>query len=303
MAYPVNLSKNAHRGIRFTLFGAFLDSGLAVAKILVGVYGHSRAMIADGLHSLSDLVTDVVVALGLYYGDRPYDQNHPYGHKKIETVAEMTSGIMLIGLGVYLIVEAVQALTGDKIEEPSGLALLVAVFGIISKEWLYRATIRLGKQIDSAVLIANAWNHRSDVFTTFVALVALILAKIHPALVIFDPLACIVISILVGKVGIDIALEAFRGVIDTAPDQQVIERIRSVTIGNRQVHGLHKVRARRLGQQIIADLHIEVDPALTVQEGHSIASEVERAISSELGNVYDVTVHVEPHEHERSSNE
>ena len=157
-----------------------------------------------------------------------------------------------------------------------------------------RRTVELGRKLQSNSLIANAWHHRSDALTSIAVLAAIALAKIHPVLLVLDPLACIGISVLVGKIGIDITYKAFRRLIDTAPEPETIERIRSVAVSNQKVHGLHNVRARYIGGQIIADLHIEVDPMLSVQEGHAIASEVEKAISAELGNVYDITVHVEP---------
>ena len=176
------------------------------------------------------------------------------------------------------------------------LALVIAAVSVGAKEWLYRATVRLGRKLESGALVANAWHHRSDALTSVFALAAIALAKIHPSMIILDPVASIGVSLLVGKVGVDIAGAAFHGIIDTAPDPKTVERIREVTVNLDGVHGVHKVRARYLGVQIIADLHIKVDPWISVHEGHSIASEVETAICRELGNVYDVTVHVEPAE-------
>ena len=281
-------------GLRITAIGAVLNILLSAVKIAGGLLGHSRALVADGFHSLSDLSTDLVVALGLFYGARPRDACHPYGHKKIETVAEGVSGAILLVFAIWMAISAGGALFGGELIEPSYAALAIAVVSVASKEWLYRRTAELGRKLQSSALMANAWHHRSDALTSLAALGAIGLAKIHPVLLVLDPLACIGISVLVGKIGIDISFKAFRRLIDTAPEPEIIERIRSVASSNKKVLGLHNIRARYLGGQIIADLHIEVDPLLSVQEGHSIASEVEKAISVDLGNIYDITVHVEP---------
>jgi len=281
-------------GLRITAIGAVVNILLSAIKITGGLTGHSRALVADGFHSLSDLSTDLVVALGLFFGARPRDECHPYGHKKIETVAEAVSGAILFVFAVWMAVSSSRALLGGELIEPSYAALTIAVASVASKEWLYRRTVELGRKLQSNSLIANAWHHRSDALTSIAVLAAIALAKIHPVLLVLDPLACIGISVLVGKIGIDITYKAFRRLIDTAPEPETIERIRSIAVSNQKVHGLHNVRARYIGGQIIADLHIEVDPMLSVQEGHAIASEVEKAISAELGNVYDITVHVEP---------
>jgi cation diffusion facilitator family transporter len=294
-------SENRHNwaistGPGISALGAAINILLAAAKVTTGIYGNSRALVADGLHSLSDLATDAVVALGLYYGNQPYDTKHPYGHKKIETLAELVTGGLLIAFALWMVFSSVEALGQGSLATPSALALIISAISIAAKEWLFRATSHLGRKLQSGALVANAWHHRSDAITSVFTLVAIAGARLHPSLVILDPLASIGVSVLVGKVGIDIARAAFHGIIDTAPEPQVIERIWDVSIAQDGVLGLHKVRARYLGSQIIADLHIKVNPQISVHEGHLIASAVEAAICKALGNVYDVTVHVEPAE-------
>ncbi len=281
-------------GLRISALGAAINILLCTAKVTAGIYGSSRALVADGLHSLSDLATDVVVALGLYYGNQPYDANHPYGHKKIETLAELVTGGLLLAFAVWMVASSVKALGQPSLAAPSTLALVIAAVSIAAKEWLFRATHRWGRKLHSGALVANAWHHRSDALTSVVTLAAIAGARLRPSLVILDPLASIGVSVLVGKVGVDITRAAFHGIIDTAPEPHVVERIRDVSTEQEGVLGLHKVRARYLGGQIIADLHIKVDPRISVLAGHRIASAVEAAICGELGNVYDVTVHVEP---------
>jgi len=287
-------SQKPVKGLLFTGIGALVNILLSAVKILVGWWGNSRALMADGIHSLSDLCTDIVVGLGLFYGSRPYDECHPYGHKKIETLSEVATGVLLVGFAGIMVFASGQALKAGDILEPSSWVLLIALVSVVSKEWLYRKTLSVGRRTGSMALVANAWHHRSDALTSLATLGAVGLAKVHPSLRLLDPLACIGISLLVGKIGFSVSYRALRRLVDTAPEPIIIERIRTVTMGNPQVRGLHKLRARYLGGQIIADLHIQVDPELTVMEGHSIASEVEKAIAAELGNIYDVTVHVEP---------
>ncbi|MBW7996519.1 MAG: cation transporter [Candidatus Glassbacteria bacterium] len=281
-------------GLKISAVSAAVNVVLSAAKVAAGIYGNSRVLVADGLHSLSDLVTDAVVALGLYYGNQPYDASHPYGHKKIETVAEMITGGLLVAFAGWMVVSALRALGGGTVASPSLLTLVVACVSILAKEWLFRATLKVGRKLESGALVANAWHHRSDALTSLFAMAAIALARLHQSLVVLDPLASIGVSILVGKIGVNIAWTAFHGIIDTAPDADVIGRIREVSLAQGGVSGIHKVRARYLGGQIIADFHIKVDPDLTVHEGHRIASAVEKAVGAELGNIYDVTVHVEP---------
>ncbi|MEA1996231.1 MAG: cation diffusion facilitator family transporter [Gemmatimonadota bacterium] len=281
-------------GLRITVLGAGSSIILSAIKISGGLWWHSQALVADGIHSISDLATDIMVFLGLFYGSRPYDANHPYGHKKIETFSEIAVGTFLLGIACFMVYSAVRTVAGGKVVQPSLMALAVAAISAIIKEWLYRLTIKTGRRLESGALIANAWHHRSDALTSLATFAALALAQIHPALRVMDPVACIGISLVVGKIGGEVFYKAFTGIIDTAPEPEVIEQIRTVTMSNPKVGGMHKLRARYLGGQIIADLHILIDPSLSVLDGHDIATEVEQSIVNELGNIYDITVHVEP---------
>jgi cation diffusion facilitator family transporter len=282
-------------GLKISALGAVINILLAAVKVAGGIYWHSHALVADGLHSLSDLATDAVVALGLYYGSLPYDANHPYGHKKIETLAEMLTGMVLVGVALWIVISAVMELAAsNQTLRPGALTMVIAAVSVVVKEWLYRITRNLGRKMGSGALVANAWHHRSDALTSVFALVAIGVARLHPSLIVLDPIASIVVSIVVGKVGVDIARSAIHGIIDTAPDPGVVKRIEDLSRAVPEVHEVHKVRARFLGSQIIADLHIKVDPHISVHEGHRIATEVENVICDDLGNIYDITVHVEP---------
>ncbi|MBN2290762.1 MAG: cation transporter [Candidatus Glassbacteria bacterium] len=281
-------------GIKATVVGAAVNILLTVLKIWVGLAGRSRALVADGVHSLSDLATDVVVVFGIIVGAKPRDVTHPYGHKRFETLSEVVVGLCLLGVAVLMSMDAVKALAGRSSEQPSAVALAIAALSVVSKEVLYRYTRRVSDRTGSRALLANAWHHRSDALSSLVVLASLALLKVYPPLWVLDPLACIGISVVIAKVAFDVSYPALRHIVDTAPEPGILERISAAATSHPCVLGIHKLRARYLGSQIIADLHIQVNPGLTVEQGHTIASEVEKSISRELDNIYDVTVHVEP---------
>ncbi len=287
-------------GIRITVIGSVVNTLLSTAKIAIGLWYGSQVMVADGFHSLSDLATDVVVYVGLVLGARPRDEDHPYGHRRIESLAEALTGLALVLFAGLMVWSSLRVLLGEgEAVTPAWPVLAAAVVSIVSKEWLYRVTVREGRRIASGAVIANAWHHRSDAMSSIGALVALVLARLHPSLRIMDPLGGLAIALIVGWVGLKVAWNAVRHIVDTAPDPEVLEQARRVALKHPGVFGLHRLRARYLGSQIIMDLHIQVDPGLSVGEGHDIASEVEYGIARELGNVYDITVHVEPGQEER----
>jgi cation diffusion facilitator family transporter len=281
-------------GVKATAVGAVVNIVLTLLKIGVGLAGHSRALVADGVHSLSDLATDIVVVFGIIVGSRPYDMTHPYGHKKFETLSEIIVGLCLLGVAVLMVIDAVKILLGPATPPPSPAALIIALASVVSKEILYRYTLRVSEKTGSRALLANAWHHRSDALSSLAVLISLALVIIHPTLWIMDPLACIGISLFIAKVSYDVSLPALRHIVDTAPGPEIVERISRAATSHPGVDGIHKLRTRYLGSQIIADMHILVDPGLTVEQGHVIASEVEEAIRREQENIYDVTVHVEP---------
>ncbi|MEA2064522.1 MAG: cation diffusion facilitator family transporter [Gemmatimonadota bacterium] len=288
-----NTASQLSRGVRVTVLGAITNIALAALKIAVGWIAHSWALVADGIHSLTDLATDILVAFALIAGNRPKDEGHPYGHKKIETLTEIIVGLCLAGGALVIALGSVKALYRGMPVEPLPAALVVAGVSVAVKEFLYRYTIA-ANTTGSDAMLANAWHHRSDALTSLGVLATLVIVKFFPRLWVLDPLACIAISVVVGKIGLGVAYRAAARIVDSAPAPEIVGRIEATVQSHPGVRGLHKLRTRYLGSQIIADLHILVDPELTVREGHAIATEVEKAIKSELENIYDVTVHVEP---------
>jgi len=293
-AQTVKTKPGYSAGLRATAVAAATNIVLSALKIGVGLAGHSQALVADGVHSLSDLGTDIVVVFGLVVGSRPGDTDHPYGHRRIETLSEIIVGLCLLGVALLMAADALDTLQGPTPQNPSAAALAIAALSVVSKELLFRYTRQVSEKTGSRALLANAWHQRSDALSSMVVLVSLALLKIHPPLWVLDPLACIGISFVIVKVSFSVIYPAMRHIVDTAPEPEIVERIGAAATSHPSVEGVHKLRTRYLGRQIIADLHILVDPGLTVSQGHSIASEVEEAITGEIDNIYDVTVHVEP---------
>ena len=281
-------------GVIETSTGAVVNVLLSGLKIWVGLASGSQALVADGVHSLSDLATDIVVIWGIIASRKPYDQEHPYGHKRLETISEMVVGAALFLVAAYLLWSAVKNIKTGQDLNPSIAAISVAVISVVAKEIIYRYTLRVSRSTGNKALLANAWHHRSDAITSLIVLATLLAARINHNFWILDPVAGIALAVLIGKLGITIAYQASEKVADRAPDPETVQKISRAALSHEGVRGVHKLRTRYLGSDIIADLHILVDPAITVEAGHAIAWEVEKKIKGVLADVCDVTVHVEP---------
>jgi len=264
-------------------------------KLWAGLATKSQALVADALHTLSDLFTDAVALVGLKLGRREEDLLHPYGHGRIETMASMLVGVLLIASGVYISVEGVINIVRGHISHPSAWALGAAFVSIVVKEVLYRFTIKVGKGIRSQVVIGNAWHHRSDAFSSIAVVLGVGAGLISPKLASFDIYAAILVALFILKVGASITFEAVKEVIDTSPDQLIIERIQHCATQVEGVLETHDLKARTSGGSVIMDLHISVDPGLTVEKSHTLAKEVESCIKKGVDVVSSVTIHVDPY--------
>jgi len=278
---------------RVTVVGAALNLALSVAKILAGWLAHSQALIADGIHSLSDLASDAVVLVAARHASREADLDHPYGHGRIETLATVVLGAVLVAVGLGLALDA-----GRRILEPALLqapgtaALLVALASVASKEWLYRYTLRAAQALRSDMLRANAWHHRTDAISSLV-----VLAGVGGAMAGFpylDAVAAIGVAGLIVKIGWDLAFHSVRELIDTGLEPERLAEIRRVIRSVDGVRSLHMLRTRRMGPDALVDVHIQVDPRLSVSEGHQIGETVRRRLIEEIDDIADVTVHIDP---------
>jgi cation diffusion facilitator family transporter len=276
-----------------TLGGSLLNLVLVLVKMVAGVVGHSSALVADALHSLSDLASDIVVLFGYRVGRMPEDNIHPYGHGRVETLCTAVVGGVLVAVGLGLGAGAVATiLTPTPPGRPEAVALWVAVGSIAVKEFLYRWTLKVATASESSLLLANAWHHRSDALSSGVALVGLAGARWGAGWM--DSAAAMVVCLLVVKVGWDLGWQAVRDLMDSAADPTLLARIEATIASVDGVRAHHDLRTRRLGKDLLVDVDVEVDPELNVIQGHDLARAVRTALVKGVKNVRDAMVHVEP---------
>lgn len=283
-----------------TWTGFFANLALTAAKLVAGIWGHSAAMVADAVHSLSDFATDVVVLASFRMVGKPADKDHRYGHGKYETMATAIIGValLLVGAGIFWsgasrIWDVV--VHGEHVPAPGMIALAAAIVSILVKEWLYRYTVRAGRKIESQAVIANAWHHRSDAFSsigTMLGIGGAILLGEHWH--VLDPLAAVVVSVFIVKVAFDISSGSVKELVEASLDETAEADIFAIVAAIPGVGDPHNLRTRRIGHDVAMDLHVRVDPDLRVQEAHDIASEIERRLRARFGETALVSIHVEP---------
>jgi cation diffusion facilitator family transporter len=283
------LKKNP--GIRIIVVGALANLVLAILKIAGGIVGRSTAMLADGIHSLSDLLTDGVVLFTHKIGQLPADENHPYGHGRAETIGATLVGAVIIIAGFGLAYESWVIITTDAFRTPLIPAALAAVASIVINEILFRYTRSVGEATHSPSLVANAWHHRSDAISSVAALIGI--GGAMAGYPIMDPIAAILVSVMILKVGYDIAFRGLSDLMDTALSETETRRIETMINGLPGVIQTHNLRTRQTGGHVLMDVHILVDHEASVTEGHQIAESVRRELIRAMGNVQDVLVHVD----------
>lgn len=283
------------RGEKGTRIGILVLLLLALTKGIVGHWGDSRALLADGLHSFSDVLTSVVVLVGLHIAKRPPDRTHPYGHGKAESIAAKTVAIILILIGTHFGIDNLKTIFTKTLVTPGMITLWIALIAIIVQELLFRYKFRIGKKIGSSAVIADAWHHRSDVFASLAAMIGIGGARLLGWRWL-DPLAGVVVCILIMMVGIKIFLTTTGELMDATIDRRIRERIEKEALRVKGVKRVSSLRARRSGLDIFVDLEIEVDSRLTVEKGHAIAVQVEKKILREVEQVANVLVHVNPYQ-------
>jgi cation diffusion facilitator family transporter len=286
----------SRQGRKITLIGAGVNLFLIAIKFVAGLLGHSQALIADAVHSVSDLFTDVIVLIGLRMGRKGPDQNHHFGHGRYETLASTFVGGALVVVAVYLGVGATLDIFRHTESHPTLLTVGAASLAIILKEVLYRYTIRVGRSIKSAAVQANAWHHRSDALSSVAVLLGVCGAQIHPDWHILDAYAALVVSLFIFKVGLEVLISCTREFTDTAPTPDIIDRVRSCAGTVSGVIETHDIRVRMSGGLYQMEVHAVVDRGLTVVEGHRIAKKIEACLKEEFNELSQVIIHVDPSE-------
>jgi cation diffusion facilitator family transporter len=281
--------------LRVTLVNVTSNLLLTIGQVIVGILGHSQALVADGLHTLSDMMADFLVLFALAHGRKGADAEHPYGHERIETAVTMMLGVILIGVGTGIAVRAtLKLVSATAFVTPSALTLWVAVGTLLAKEAMYRYTMHTASRFDSNMLRASAWHHRSDALSSLI-----VAAGIGGSLLGFaylDAVAAIVVAAMIVKVGVGLAWQSLRELVDTGLDPSVVGEIRRVINRVAGVKALHMLRTRRVGGKALVDVHIIVDDHLSVSEGHQISEAVRARLMKEVEAVSDVMVHIDTEE-------
>lgn len=281
---------------RVTVVGMVVNVVIAALKGVGGWCFASQALVADAVHSVSDLVTDVAVLLGVRYWAAPADEDHPYGHGKIEALVTLFIAVALLLVAFELGRDALAGLVRGETRPPRGLlAFFIALASVILKEGLYRWTHRVACAVNSPALEANAWHHRSDALSSIPVAIALAVAWLVPALAWVDAAGALLVACFIVRVSWQLAKPALQELVDAGMDDKAaeVERVARGVVG---VRGVHQTRARRYGAFFQADLHVQVDPSLSVSQGHDIGHRVKEAIRAAGIEVSDAIVHVEPDE-------
>ena len=265
---------------------------LCTAQILTGIFAKSQALIADGIHSLSDLIGDFVVLFANHHSQKDADQDHPYGHQRFETAASMVLGALLIIVALGMLWAAFEKLkTPEDIPTVHGAALWIVGIALVSKELLFRYMLKIAKRVKSSMLVANAWHARSDAASSLVVAVGIVgnLAG-YP---ILDPIAALFVGLMIGKMGWTFGASAFHDLMDRSADEQEVAAISATLLETPGVLGVHDVRTRKMGDMILVDAHIEVDAHLTVEVGHDIGLAARHAVM-QRHRVLNLLTHIDP---------
>lgn len=282
-----------------TLVGSVVNIILTVFKIFAGVLGRSTAMIADGIHSLSDLLSDIVVIVFVKISAKGRDKDHDYGHGKFETFATLIISLMLIVVAANLMSGGInkirQILDGGEVSSPGMIALWAAVASIVLKEILYRYTIIQGRALNSPMMIANAWHHRSDAFSSVGSLLGIAGAIfLGDKFVILDPITGCVISIFILVMAVKMSVPAIKELLDVSLPDDVEEKIEATAKSVKGVVDLHELKTRREGPGIIMEGHLVLDSEISLKEAHDISKKVEESLRKEFGPETQISLHLEP---------
>jgi cation diffusion facilitator family transporter len=289
---------------KVTLYGLLINVVLAGIKFIVGFLGSSQAVIADAVHSVSDITTDIAVIIGVRFWSAPPDTDHPYGHQKIEAMVTIGIGLALASVAVGLAYNSLATIHDKHILDIGWVAVMGPALSIIVKEALYRWNIRIGAQAKSSAVIANAWHHRSDALSSIPTLITVVVAALYPGWGFVDHIGAIIISVFILKVAWDINIPAIKELCDTGASIKVQEQIRGLVMQIKGVKSTHAIRTRKFGTGLYVDLRILVEPTISVRAGHEISENVKKQLlrtghnilADELPEILDVVIHIEPYE-------
>ena len=285
--------ENANKDIRFvTNLGIAANFVLSVVKVGIGLLAGSMALVADGIHSISDMTTDLAVLLGIYFGSKQPDDRHPYGHGRIETFAAGFIGAVLIVVGAAMIYRAAVDVAAGKYATPGFVVLFVALISVVVKEFLYRITKKIAIKSHSSALYANAWHHRSDAFSSIAVVAGFVSLKF--GFKYGDQMAAAAVGLMVILVAVRIISDCLHELTESAVDSDTIEHIKNIINADSSIRQWHKLRTRTVGREVFLDLHILVDPDLSIAAAHQIAENLENALDKQITRPVNITIHIEP---------
>lgn len=289
------MKNNEKIAIKVSVISIILNCLLTLIKFISGVISKSSAMISDSVHSLSDVLSTFVVIIGVKISNKKADNDHPYGHERIECVSAIILSGMLFIIGALIGINGIKNVTNSSnLVMPGVLALIASIISIISKEAMYQYTIRVSKKINSAALKADAWHHRSDALSSIGSFIGILGSRL--GFKIFDPLASVIISLCIIKVSIDIFKDAIDKMVDKSCDKEVIDKVISVIEKNESVKNIDDIKTRQFGNKAYVDVEISVDENLLLKDAHKIAEEIHDSVENEINIVKHCMVHVNPYE-------
>lgn len=286
--------------MRVTLLGSVGNLLLLIFKFVAGIVGHSGAMMADAVHSLSDFVTDVVVMVFVKISAKPKDESHDYGHGKYETLATAIIGIALMAVGIGLFWSGCRKIygfffMGEDLQAPGMIALWAALLSIVVKELLYRVTRHVGRQVESDAVIANAWHHRSDALSSIATAVGIGGAiALGPRWVVFDPIAAAIVSLLIIKVAWQLIVPALDELLEKSLDAATEHEILDIILSIPGISNPHNIHTRKIGNRMAIEADIRVDPDMRVAEAHELTKVIERKLRARFGQLTHIILHIEP---------
>lgn len=297
---PVPRSERYREIRKVTLIGSLVDLVLGVVKLAFGYLTGSQALIADGVHSLSDLATDFLVIFAAKHAHREADEEHPYGHGRIETVATVALGVALLAVAIGISIDAFRRMmAGFSLLQHGTWALVIALLSVVSKEIIYHYTLRVARRLRSNMLHANAWHSRTDAISSIIVVIGV--GGAMAGFPYLDAVAAIAVALMIAKIGWDLLWKSLQELIDRALEPALVEDIRQRIMEVDGVRDCHMLRTRMSGGDSLVDVHIQVDPVLSVSEGHQIGESVRRQLISKVEHVADVTVHIDPENDELAS--
>jgi cation diffusion facilitator family transporter len=298
--YEINDGKRSYEAKKVTWIGFIVNTILTIIKIMAGIFGKSNAMLADGIHSLTDFFTDIVVLVGFRLTDKPADEKHNFGHGKYETFATLIIGLTLLFAGYSIMKNGLIStyevlIKGETISSPGMIAIIAAILSIVFKEALYRYTKNIGERIKSPAVIANGWHHRSDAFSSIGTLIGISFAYfLGDKWTIFDPIAAIVVSVFIIKVSFEIMLPSVNELLEVSLNKDEIEYIFNLLNKRSEIKDFHRLRTRRVGSNVVIESHLLFDETSSLHNAHEVSESIEKQLKHYFGKGSIITFHLEP---------